>query len=209
MSVTRIPIDGLWRCLCPAIDQIALSFAARQRKPLRRNPHRPRLEQCLATKAARPTKQYQQTRKIHSTSRRRQGDIADKGNTGQRTSNGGRTRLNNMPHFQALDDVPIVNLHETLRALRTEEGSFKKVSELVMHLVKERGDKPGLLHYDALIRANADAKYGSAGVVADLLKDMEMDGISPDAGLYHSVLQVSKIYLDSGIDVFVLWVLII
>lgn len=102
-----------------------------------------------------------------------------------------RMRSDHLPTFEALEDVPIAHLHDSLRRLRTEEGSFKKVSDLVTHLIKERGEKPSLLHYDALIRANADAKHGSAGVVADLLRDMKADGVAADAGLYHSVLQVS------------------
>lgn len=194
MSVTRIPIDGLWRCLCPAIDQIALSYAARQRKPLRRSPPRPRLEECLATKAARSSKSCQQTRHTHTAMQRRKRDLAERDHAEGRffrKQETTRMRSDHLPTFEALEDVPIAHLHDSLRRLRTEEGSFKKVSDLVTHLIKERGEKPSLLHYDALIRANADAKHGSAGVVADLLRDMKADGVAADAGLYHSVLQVS------------------
>jgi len=32
-------------------------------------------------------------------------------------------------------------------------------------LIREKGEKPALIHYDALIRANVDAEFGSAEVV--------------------------------------------
>jgi hypothetical protein len=94
-----------------------------------------------------------------------------------------------------LNEVPVAQLHDTLRTLKTEENAYEKVQELVAHLIKERGEKPSLLHYDALIRANTDARNGSAAVVADLLKDMKDDGIDADAALYHGVLQVRFAFL--------------
>lgn len=58
------------------------------------------------------------------------------------------------------------------------------------YLICERGEKPALIHYDALIRANADAEFGSAEVVKDLLIEMKEERIAADSGLYHGVLQV-------------------
>jgi hypothetical protein len=81
-------------------------------------------------------------------------------------------------------------LHEKLRALCAKEGSYHKITELVEYLIRERGEKPALVHYDALIRANSDAEFGSAQVVRDLLVEMKEDGIAADNGLYHAVLQV-------------------
>ena len=51
-----------------------------------------------------------------------------------------------------------------------------------------------MIHYDALIRANADAENGSAEVVEGLLKEMKEEGIGTDSGLYHAVLQVLAIH---------------
>jgi hypothetical protein len=94
------------------------------------------------------------------------------------------------PPYNSLDDVPIAQLHETLRNIRTENGAYNRIVELVTYLIKNRGEKPSLLHYDALIRANADAGRGSADIVAHLLREMKQEGIVPDSGLYHSTLQV-------------------
>lgn len=89
-----------------------------------------------------------------------------------------------------MEDVPIVHLHDRLRHLKTEEGAYHEIAELVDHLIKIRGEKPALLHYDALIRANADAENGSITVVRALLKEMKEEGVGADSGLYHGVLQV-------------------
>jgi hypothetical protein len=89
-----------------------------------------------------------------------------------------------------LDAVPTTRLHDRLRQMLTEEGRFHDIAKMVEYLVTTRGEKPALIHYNALIRANADAGYGSAGVVRGLLAEMKESGIGADAGLYHGVLQV-------------------
>jgi isocitrate lyase len=88
------------------------------------------------------------------------------------------------------DDIPIPRLHDRLRQMLTEEGRFHDIAKMVEYLVTARREKPALIHYDALIRANADAAYGSAQVVRRLLAEMKECGVGADAGLYHGVLQV-------------------
>jgi pentatricopeptide repeat protein len=92
--------------------------------------------------------------------------------------------------------VPIVYLHERLRQITSEEGAYQRIANLVEYLIKDRGEKPTLIHYDALIRANADAENGSAEVVELLLKEMKEEGIGADSALYHAVLQVLAIHPD-------------
>jgi hypothetical protein len=82
--------------------------------------------------------------------------------------------------------------------MRTQENGYNKIAELVDYLIRNRGEKPALIHYDALIRANADAENGSVEVVRSLLKEMKEMGIGADSGLYHGVLQVSS---DDGLSV--------
>jgi hypothetical protein len=84
----------------------------------------------------------------------------------------------------------IAKLHGKLRQLCTERGAFHRIVELVELLIREKGEKPALIHYDALIRANVDAEFGSAEVVKDILVEMKQEGIAVDSGLYHGVLQV-------------------
>lgn len=88
------------------------------------------------------------------------------------------------------DDMTIQQLHDRLRQMLTEEGRYNDIAELVGYLVTTRGEKPSLLHYDALIRANSDAVHGSADVVKQLLWEMKRNNVLGDSGLYHGVLQV-------------------
>jgi hypothetical protein len=81
--------------------------------------------------------------------------------------------------------------------MRTHENGYTKIAELVDYLIANRGEKPALIHYDALIRANADAENGSVEVVRRLLGEMKEMGIGADSGLYHGVLQVSSDYGQS------------
>jgi hypothetical protein len=87
-------------------------------------------------------------------------------------------------------DLPTHTLHDWLRSLMTQEGAVDDVTELVEYLIGVRGDKPALVHYDALIRANSDAEKGSADRVRILLQEMKEMGIQPDSGVYHGALQV-------------------
>lgn len=86
------------------------------------------------------------------------------------------------------DEIDV--LHDRLRSYRTQEGNYGRVVGLVEYLIKNRGEKPALIHYDSLIRANADAENGSAECVRTLLVEMKEEGIRGDSGLYHGVLQV-------------------
>jgi hypothetical protein len=90
--------------------------------------------------------------------------------------------------------LSIVELHDTLRTVRDESGSYQKTIHLVQYLIKNRGERPNVRHFDALIRANADAERGSAEEVEGLLKEMDKQGIIGDSGLYHSVLMVRSLW---------------
>jgi hypothetical protein len=102
-----------------------------------------------------------------------------------------------------LDEVPILELHEALRQLRASKSPYGEIADMVEYLVRVRGEKPSLLHYDALIFANADPERGSAEVVAQLLMEMKKEGIVPDSGLYHSALHVCPASLRISAMIFV------
>ncbi|OBT72966.1 hypothetical protein VF21_08479 [Pseudogymnoascus sp. 05NY08] len=87
-----------------------------------------------------------------------------------------------------------VELHDILRTVRDESGSYQKTIPLVQYLIKNRGERPNVRHFDALIRANADAERGSAEEVEGLLKEMDKQGIIGDSGLYHSVLMTLAVH---------------
>ena len=64
----------------------------------------------------------------------------------------------------------------------------------MQHLIEVRHEKPSLRHFDALIRANADAQHGSAEVVEELLREMDKEGIIGDSGLYHGVMMTLAVH---------------
>lgn len=101
-----------------------------------------------------------------------------------------------LPDSAVWDKIPTVHLHNRLRSLTTTKNAYSKISQLVAYLIRVRGEQPALKHYDALIRANADAELGSAKVVRHLLQEMKISGIGADSGLYHGILQVLAIHPD-------------
>lgn len=185
MQGTRIAIDGLWRCLCPSIESSLVLKACRP-GPITQNFARSSKLHC---KVAAISGFQSQSQRIHSSSKRllRQN---------RHEPNNRSPKKNDLePEFDRLDNVPIAELHNRLRQMRHEEGAYKKIVTLVEYLVKDRGDKPALVHYDALIRANSDAENGNVEVVKGLLAEMKELGIGADSGLYHGVLQVCRLIM--------------
>lgn len=182
MPVTRIPIDGLWRCLCPSMDAISQSLSSRSLPALR---NVSLLPHTGSRKHSRPRIRAQH---FHASPRVRI-DVKE-----PRAPPIRNQPVKEPTEWEKLDQIPIVHLNDHLRHLTTEQGAYHKIADLVEYLIspKGRGEKPALNHYDALIRANADAENGSAAVVARLLKEMRLFGISPDSELYHGVLQVCR-----------------
>ena len=98
--------------------------------------------------------------------------------------------FNSDVHRGNIEENSIQRQHQHLRLLCTEIGAYHKITQQVEHLIRERGEQPALIHYNALVRANADAEFGSAEVVRDLLVEMKQEGIVADSEFYHGVLQV-------------------
>ena len=220
MSVTRIPIDGLWRCLCPSIDSIAVRQSSMRVASRIQGAHpyrtKPLLAQSFSCRARNTSSRTGNlvphvdasrypahvSAKLFS-SAASHSEVEDVGVPARTHSEDGlglnvrirRTRIpqKEVPILQAKenrDDLPISILHEQLYAYRTREGGFDLVTDLVEYLIKVRGEKPSLIHYDSLIRINADASKGSAVSVRSLLEEMKEEGIGPDSGAYHNALKV-------------------
>lgn len=92
--------------------------------------------------------------------------------------------------------MPIPQIHDLLRKVRAEPRSYERVVAIVEYLILGRGEKPALIHYDSLIRANASCTKGSAGSVRVLMEEMKAYGIIADSGLYHGALQALAIHPD-------------
>lgn len=188
---TRIAIDGLWRCLCPSFDVATLQLPLRSFRLHTQNNSR----RGVAIALRRSLHSEATIKRVPSKpSQSKQTLPPDKAILQQ--LNVKNTLSEEDQVYTQLHDVPKAQLHDVLRHIRNEEGSFERVADLVRYLIKARGEKPTLLHYDALIRANSDASLGSATTVAELLDDMRELGIAPDSGVYHSVLQALAVHPD-------------
>lgn len=103
-----------------------------------------------------------------------------------------------MPKPINLEVLSNDQIYERLSRLKVAEGAYTQVAEVVEYLVKVRQEKISLIHYDALIAANADAENGSVEVVRTLLEEMKGLGIGASSGLYHTVLQVRILPLPTS-----------
>ncbi|KAJ5052330.1 uncharacterized protein L3040_002082 [Drepanopeziza brunnea f. sp. 'multigermtubi'] len=257
MPPTQIPIDGLWRCLCPAINGIVISSTSPRTVTARRiltargtgSDQRPNSPRALHTategeSAALGTSTYRTTsidtsasaeaprtfgyrdRNLESGSHQHNlslkkpplmrtvkltttGTGADNPATfdsnlwsrqiprpgwASQVSEAQRLALGTIR--QALDHLSILQIHDLLRNVRAEKKSYERVVSIVEYLILDRGEKPALIHYDSLIRANASCTRGSAGSVRMLMEEMKAYGIIADSGLYHGALQALAIHPD-------------
>ena len=71
-------------------------------------------------------------------------------------------------------------------------ANYHHTQQCVRTLVRERGEKPNLRLYEALLLANADHENGSAFEVARILEEIKYEGLTPDSATYHAVLRVYK-----------------
>lgn len=93
-----------------------------------------------------------------------------------------------------IKDLDITSAYQELRKLKR---NYAQIQDLVKALVKDRGQKPNLRLYDALLLANTDNQYGSAGEVARILDEIAVEGLTPDSATYHAALRVR--YRASGV----------
>ena len=220
MRAARIPIDGLWRCLCPAIEHLTVGQLHRPLRIIRKLPsHRYDLRSHVRQlHSSAPARSDDTQNVIHShdgapgfeelsvdtlasknkirTVAARLGPVIQFVGASPPSPRPGILGEKLFARYASLDDVPLAHLHQRLRQTLSDDQEYYRVVELVEYLITERGEKPALIHYDALIRINVDAEKGSAEVVENLLKDMKEESVGADSGLYHAVLQVLAIHPD-------------
>lgn len=173
MPSGRTIIDGLWRFLCPTSSEIlrpgAKTLIGCQKRPQRQAhtqsfPTRPR----ISPRSLRQSVSLQVQRSSH-----RKSYLA-----GQYARDQARIR-----------DLDITSAYQELRRSALK-GSYAHTRDIVKILVQERGQKPNLRLYDALLLANTDNEYGSAGEVASILDEIAAEGLIPDSTTYHAALSV-------------------
>lgn len=95
-----------------------------------------------------------------------------------------------------LDTYSRPELHDRLRKLPSRPDTYHEIAEVVHYLIDVRGEEPALMHYDALVRANADAENGSVDILKGLLQEMEELDIRGDTSFYEGVLLVLAVHPD-------------
>ena len=88
-------------------------------------------------------------------------------------------------------ELEITSAYQNLR-WSIVKSNYTHIRDSVEILVKERGQKPNLRLYDALLLANTDNEYGSAGEVAQILDEVSVEGLTPDSATYHAALRVGE-----------------
>ncbi|KAK7539392.1 uncharacterized protein J3D65DRAFT_568151 [Phyllosticta citribraziliensis] len=78
-----------------------------------------------------------------------------------------------------------------------ERGEVEKAHHILSELLcVKRWNKPDLQEYSAAILVNCDAKLGSAGAIASLLKEVAEIGLEPNSEICHNVLKVLAVHPD-------------
>ena len=184
MTSPRRAIDRLWQCLCSTSSQSSqkgyyelLSTVARNRIGCQKLQRHQTHTQPSPTKppddlSQRPSPDLLEQRRLRNPRWKPIYLI------GQEIRDQARIR-----------DLDIASAYQELRRSAVK-GNYSLTREIVSILVKERGQKPNLRLYDALLLANMDNQDGSAGEVARLLDEIAVEGLTPDSATYHAALKV-------------------
>ena len=199
MTTAKLAIDPLWQCLCPTWT----STSARQASRFLTSPRKPALP-CLSSPNAVRTKTDAVARKYADQSRD-DGRIQTVRSPLQKASVGVVYRSLNevMPKKRPRGEVESINyareptplLYNHLRGAAID-GKVKLCQFIVEMLVKERGERPSLQLYNAVILSNVGYEQGAAWRVGELLGELEQDGFQPDVGTCHAVLKVLGVHVD-------------
>ena len=94
-----------------------------------------------------------------------------------------------------LAEEPTTSLYYFLRtaALEARPARCREIAEV---LVRDRGEKPSLQIYNALILSHVSHDEGTVFRVTDLLEHLKEDGFEPDTGTCHAVLKVLSVHSD-------------
>ena len=101
------------------------------------------------------------------------------------------SQIAELGHQERVRRLEIDIAYQNLRQIALG-ANYRHTLQCVRTLVEERGEKPNLRLYEALLLANADHKYGSAFEVARILEEIKNEGLTPDSATYHAILRVYK-----------------
>ena len=197
MRSSQLICDGLWRCLCPAVDGTALRRAVSLSNPNR----------VLAHPGRRPSVACE--RLTHT---RRYGSDANLASNGNEaavldSTPALHTKANNVPRGerlltpkppteQVLRHASVEDIVSALIAIRDARGwSFHgqeidrhgRIVQLVKHLVVHREQVPGPFIYECMMDAMADPQ-GSVRGIRKLFDDLKSRNMKPTSAMCHSAL---------------------
>ncbi|KAI1208050.1 uncharacterized protein F4807DRAFT_432998 [Annulohypoxylon truncatum] len=200
MPRERIAIDGLWRCLCPSVDIITLS---RLISP----PRHPRQRSILSASSNTRITCRHGWREYHSeapeipTSNRHEAIEKARIRYFQRLAR--RNPWAPKVLFQGVNafatklyKFSTKTIYGAIKELTRAEGTYLTVVRLVEYLVKERKERPNLMLYESLIRANVDKDHGSAEVAGQLLEEIESLNLAATPQVYQAILEVTAVHPD-------------
>lgn len=181
MPSGRTVVDGLWQCLCPLSSRLSLKgvdaispAGARRLIRCRKVQHYQTQTQSFRTK---PQVGPQPLRQSVSLEAQRY------------TPRESFAFIQHVRDHARIRNLDIASAYQELRRLAVK-GDYTHIRDVVKILVKERGQKPNLRLYDALLLANTHNQSGSAGEVARILNEIGMEGLVPDSATYHAALRV-------------------
>ena len=183
MPLGQRAIDGLWQLLCPALGRIPPKRFHKFDRPSARNLTGNRtLQQRHFHAQSSPTRPRIRPRSLPQpvSSQAQQCAHWQPFYVGQHVREQARTR-----------DLDITSAYQELRRISLN-GDYTHIRDTVKILVKERGQKPNLRLYDALLLANTDYQHGSAGEIARILDEIAVEGLTPDSATYHAALKVGE-----------------
>lgn len=90
---------------------------------------------------------------------------------------------------------PVQHVYSHMRSLAIQ-GLTKECRYIAELLVRERKEQPSVEIYNALILSNIGYEHGTAWRAAELLEDMEKDGLQPGMETCHAVLKVLSVHPD-------------
>ncbi|KAI9167198.1 hypothetical protein HJFPF1_03323 [Paramyrothecium foliicola] len=204
MSHNRLVYDGLWRCLCPAIDRQTLLKAVQSPTVLRPPLHR-------STPAA------QSVAKITAIHRRNYGTNNLHAARGVLSESWTDTPSRSQPRRHSWEEellAPTPPSEETLKktsvdhitaALLTIRGRYQshgrdidrhaRIVQLVTHLVRTRAQPLKPFIYECMMDAMADPQ-GSTRGIRGLFKDLSAQGMKPTATMCQSALRALMVHPD-------------
>ncbi|KAK3390894.1 hypothetical protein B0H63DRAFT_125371 [Podospora didyma] len=198
MPPSRVVVDGLWRCLCPSFDAIALTRSAESplnsaRRIGRDNTRRRTVPRwpCQATQA-RPI--HTQTESACAAVKEQLAGLPVPAPVPAAVVST-LDLIQAQGRYAALATATTPVIYETLRELRHRQGQRAKIRHFVQYLIDDRGERPNIFLYEALVTANWDIT-GSADELAFILREMANAEMEPSKSIYHSALRLLAVHPD-------------